>query len=366
VTIPPGGAVLIAREAAAAPLKAEAVLGAELIVRLDLRPAWPGLVTATGGGPLLVRGGRPVTTTNEWFTRTQLVPRAPRSAIGQRADGRLLLVAVDGRWPGYSAGLTNADLARTLVRLGAVTAMALDSGGSTTIAVDGVVLNRPSDGTERPVGSALVFRYEGAFLPAPRPLVSPDGDGVDDEQALSYRLARPSTVTVELRRPDGTVAFAESGERVPGVSPIVFPPAPEPGVPKPLAEGRWLLTVGATDDLGRTTEMRRSFVVNSTLGFVRTDRRVLRLPPRGAPIEVRWRLARDASVRVAIERPDGSAVATFATRRYGPGDHAVVWNGLARGRVRAAAGPYVVRVRAGNATGVVERDVAVRVIHLAR
>ena len=60
-----------------------------------------------------------------------------------------MLVAVDGRQPGYSIGLTNSELAQALVRLGAVRAMGLDSGGSTTMAFDGAVLNRPSDGRER-------------------------------------------------------------------------------------------------------------------------------------------------------------------------------------------------------------------------
>ena len=40
-----------------------------------------------------------------------------------------MLVAVDGRQPGYSTGLTNFELALTMMRLGCVTASALDAGG---------------------------------------------------------------------------------------------------------------------------------------------------------------------------------------------------------------------------------------------
>ena len=85
----------------------------------------------------VVMYGDPRFRSGEAFTTRQLGPRAPRSAVGQLRDGRIVLVAVDGRQPGYSVGLTNFELAQTLVRLGAVTGMALDSGGSTTMAYDG-------------------------------------------------------------------------------------------------------------------------------------------------------------------------------------------------------------------------------------
>ena len=69
----------------------------------------------------------------------------PRTAVGQLADGRIVLVAVDGRRPGYSIGMTNFELALALVRLGAVTGVGARRGGSTTMAFDGTLLNRPSD-----------------------------------------------------------------------------------------------------------------------------------------------------------------------------------------------------------------------------
>jgi hypothetical protein len=357
VAIPAGGAVLVARDAAAAPLAAEAVPGTTIAARLDLQPEWPNLVTATGGGPLLVAGGKPVLTTDEWFTRVQLAPRAPRSAMGQLADGRVVLVAVDGRQAGYSVGLTNADLARLMARLGAVTAMALDSGGSTTMAVDGVVVNRPSDGRERPVGSALVLRYDGVFLPFPRPLVSPDGDGVDDTQSLSYRVAHPSSAAVTLTRPDGSVAYTETGERTPGSYPVAFPPAGTDAV----TEGKWRLHAEATDDLGRVTAMARTFVVNATLGFVRPERRVLRLPPQGAPLRILWRLTRQARVTVTVVTARGETARVFPARLYEAGERSLTWNGLGRGRVPVATGTYLVRVRAVNALGVVEQVTPVRV-----
>jgi hypothetical protein len=52
--------------------------------------------------------------------------------------------------------MTMPELARLFQRLGAVDAINLDGGGSATMWLNGMVANRPSDGTERPVSNALV------------------------------------------------------------------------------------------------------------------------------------------------------------------------------------------------------------------
>ena len=83
--------------------------------------------------------------------------RNPRTIAGVTRDGRLLLVAVDGRAPGFSAGLSFEEEAATMRALGAVDAVNLDGGGSTTMTVRGNVVTRPSDATgERPIADALV------------------------------------------------------------------------------------------------------------------------------------------------------------------------------------------------------------------
>ncbi len=83
--------------------------------------------------------------------------RHPRTAVGVRADGRILLVTVDGRQPELSVGMTIAELASLLIELGAVEAVNMDGGGSTAMVVRGEVVNSPSDLTgERAVGDALL------------------------------------------------------------------------------------------------------------------------------------------------------------------------------------------------------------------
>ena len=60
----------------------------------------------------------------------------PRTAVGLSRDGKtLVILAVDGRQPGYSAGATCADLADILLREGCADAINMDGGGSTSLVV---------------------------------------------------------------------------------------------------------------------------------------------------------------------------------------------------------------------------------------
>ncbi len=370
VPIAPGTAVLVARGSAAQKLAAEAPLGTFVTIRLILQPGWETVADAIGGGPVLVRDGVPVFRANEAFTTQQLAPRHPRSAVGQTADGRVLLVAVDGRQAGYSVGMTTFELAQALARLGAARAMALDGGGSTTLAFEGTVFNRPSDGRERSVSDALLLFYSGVYAPPPAETVySPNGDGVAEEQALGYKIVRPSNVTVTLTAPGNVVAFQETVAREPGTYDVQFPPVPPPpppppeGVPPPPppppvppAEGRWTLQVSATDDEALASSTTRRFWVNSTLGFLQVQPRVLRVPPRGRSATIAWTQTRAAQVTVTVETMSGIPVRTVARRRFEPGQASVTWNGLTpRGR-QVFGGLYRIRVSARNEVGSVSLD----------
>ncbi|WP_275422308.1 phosphodiester glycosidase family protein [Sphaerisporangium krabiense] len=82
--------------------------------------------------------------------------RQPRTMAGIDRQGRLLLVTVDGRLSGGSEGFTLVEAARFMKSLGAVDALNLDGGGSSAMAVNGALVNRPSDATgERPVGDTI-------------------------------------------------------------------------------------------------------------------------------------------------------------------------------------------------------------------
>jgi flagellar hook assembly protein FlgD len=332
--IPPDGAVLVARGAQAGFLAAEAPAGAKVTVLLTLTPPWTNVLEAVGGGPIIVRDGKPVFRSFEEFTSDQLVPRQPRTGVGQLADGRIVLVAVDGRQPGYSAGMTNFELALAMMRLGCVTASALDSGGSTAMAFDGKLLNRPSDrGGERAVADALTLFYYGVYAPAPPTRVlSPNADGVDDTQTFSYKLVRPSTVSATLTGPGGAVIPIDAGSRPAGVYRFNWDGAGRP-------EGPWTFRVVADDDLGRHSTADRQFSLNNTLGFLSAS--AARRAVAGS-----FKLARPARVTVRIETPSGALVRTLPGRSLPPGDASVSWKGR--------SGSYLLSVTATNDVGAVE------------
>jgi len=353
--IPPGGAVLVGRGSSAGRLASEAPVGQAVTARLILRPQWGGVVDAVGGGPLIVQDGQPVFRALEQFTSSQLSLRHPRTAVGQRADGRIIFVAVDGRRPGYSTGMTNFELAQAMVRLGVVTASALDAGGSTTMAFDGKLLNRPSDrGGERAVADGLFVFYYGVHAPAPsQQVVSPNGDGVAEAQALSFKIVRPSTVTASLIGPDRIPRQTQTGERAPGTYRLTWTGRTPEGAAEP--EGRWRWVINAVDDQLQQSKVERVFYLNNTLGYLRVRPTRVVVRRRGGSLRVRFRLAHSARVRLTIETASGARVRTI-TRRLGRGQRSIRWNGRYGNGVRAFTGRYVARVQTANSFGPAELE----------
>jgi hypothetical protein len=342
--IPPGGAVLVGRGATGAGrLATEAPVGSNVTVRLTLTPDWSGLVDAVGGGPVLVREGRPVFRSNEGFTTDQLVPRAPRTAVGQTQDGRIVLVTVDGRRAGYSVGMTNFELALLLMRLGVWTGSALDGGGSTTMAYEGALLNRPSDpGGERSIAESLSLFYYGVHVPElPLDVVSPNGDTINDRQTLTYKIVRPSTVNARLVAPDGSEQPVDVGAKT-TVGTYRFPLAAT------APEGVWRFVVDSTDDLGRASQAERSFSLNNTLASLTTGS-----VRRGGTVRGRFTLSRPAQVRGTILTASGAPLRALPARSLAAGPQTITWNGRSTYGSLMRAGRYQLRVTAQNAVGTV-------------
>ena len=113
--------------------------------------------TIIGAGPELLRDGMVnVTVTSEQFPKDIAVGKAPRTAIGFTADGHYLFLVVDGR-QSISGGTTLTETAQLLQKFGAVRGINLDGGGSSELVLQGKIMNSPSDGSERRVGSAVVL-----------------------------------------------------------------------------------------------------------------------------------------------------------------------------------------------------------------
>jgi hypothetical protein len=226
VPIPPNGLVLAANGVASYALR-NVKAGDRVTLRFVLSPEVGELRLAVGGGPRLVRDGSVVTEHRlERFADTFATARHPRTGVGLRGT-EVVFVTVDGRQPGYSAGMTLPEFARFFVDLGCSDAMNLDGGGSTTMVVRGRIVNSPSDGVERKVADALALFSLAPPVPAgapPRPAVrlvlDPDEVSVLSGEKLSLKLtgldeyADPTVISqgaVRWNAPSGLGSIAADG-----------------------------------------------------------------------------------------------------------------------------------------------------------
>lgn len=171
--VPAGATTLQAIGADADKLAGLATVGSHLKVDTDLlngndKALKTGASTdVVNGGPMLVENGalnvtprrdgmvHPNDSNNFYYGWVH--KRNPRTIVGEDAQGRTLIVTVDGRQTS-SLGLSIKEAADVARSLGMVNAMNLDGGGSTTMVQGGQVVNSPSDAAgERPVGDALLL-----------------------------------------------------------------------------------------------------------------------------------------------------------------------------------------------------------------
>lgn len=375
VPIPAGGAVLVAAGDEVEPLRAEAPAGELLLIRFALTPLWTDVNDAIGGGPVLLQAGRPVFDAGEEFAAVDLGQRQARSAVGQRADGAIVLVTVDAGRPGYSTGMSNYELAQSMARLGAVTASALDAGHEAAMAFEGRLLSRPSGrGGERKVTNALAMIYDGVVAQAPsRSLVSPNGDGEAESVQLSYELARPSKLSVTLTGPDGGVRLSETGEKPAGIYSTVWNGRRSDGVAE--LEGRWSWNVIATDDLGRASSDARVFRLDNTLGRLRVKPASFTVRPgkvgeakakKPKELSIKVGIGRKARVSVRVYGPGGAVVRTLSAGVARAGVLKASWDGRDRAGKLVRSGRYRVRVAAVSGLGKVELSRSFSVRRLAR
>jgi hypothetical protein len=164
------------------------VPGESVTLTTTVTAGWESVQQAVGGREWIVRDGA-----------VSISPRPasadeihPRSAIGIAADGRLILATVDGRETGVSAGVRLPELADLMLSRGAVSAINLDGGGSSTLvvrragAVGTTVVNRPSDGAERPVTNSIQVISSAPTGPLTTLNVRPGASTVYRNQTLDF------------------------------------------------------------------------------------------------------------------------------------------------------------------------------------
>ncbi|MFM8709731.1 MAG: phosphodiester glycosidase family protein [Sphingomonadales bacterium] len=115
--------------------------------RLPLAPLPWKVQTAVGGGPVLLQDGQISIANNDElkFAGKAINDKHPRTAMGYTADGQLIVLAVEGRFPGKAEGLSLTQTALLMQQIGCVEALNLDGGGSSCMLVNGKETIRPSD-----------------------------------------------------------------------------------------------------------------------------------------------------------------------------------------------------------------------------
>jgi exopolysaccharide biosynthesis protein len=161
--IPKKGLVISATGKMRSALLEKAMVGRKIemsrsITLDDMRPAalFDRAEDIVGGRGRLVKDGINALD-DDGATKSFVETRHPRTAVAKLKDGKFLMITVDGRQPGVSVGMNLNELAEYLLGLGAVDAMNFDGGGSTTMFLDGKVVNKPSDKEgERKVSDAII------------------------------------------------------------------------------------------------------------------------------------------------------------------------------------------------------------------
>jgi hypothetical protein len=342
--IPQDGAVLMSLGSSSGlpVLQTDAPQDGNVTVRLILPSDWATVGNAIGGGPVLVNGGRTVFHTGESFDAGALAQRDARAGVGQLADGRILFVAVDGNQPGYSAGISIYELARTMARLGAVTAAAVESGPSVTAAFDGQLLSRPRTPGGRAVKDALLLEYFGvSALP---PAVAALGkNNVSAGEQLAYRIVRPSSVNALVTSPTGETFTLDSGARQPGTYQFTWSTFD--------TEGTWHWNIRATDDQGQVSVADQPFHYDLTLSALIVPKTVR----QKAGFVARFQLSRPATVTLRIETPAGTIVRTLPQEQLQAGHGLLRWDGtLADAQTTAYPGSYVARVAVTSEVGTMD------------
>lgn len=131
------------------------------IVKADCLAGWEKYIAGEDvitSGPLMIADGKNEDIENTGFNTA----RHPRTAIGKKPDGTVIMIVVDGRHKGNAAGMSIFELQKVMNWLGCESAINLDGGGSSTMVVSGDIVNYPCDNRlfdhsgERKVHNAII------------------------------------------------------------------------------------------------------------------------------------------------------------------------------------------------------------------
>ncbi|MGE5272459.1 MAG: FlgD immunoglobulin-like domain containing protein [Verrucomicrobiota bacterium] len=198
-------------------------------------------------------------------------------------------------------------------------------GGSYTWTIEAGPQTRPASGTigrapaPAPPPSALVL----TGLTVAPPVVSPDGDGIDDALAISYTLGARASVTATVKDATGAVVATLFANQVQGARRQSFAYGGDG-----LADGAYTLSVAAVTADGRSGRLEAPFAIDRTLSGLALSTAVL--TPNGDGVDdtigISFTLATGAEVTVQIEQA-GSVVAPVSSGPLPAGSSQIVWDG---------------------------------------
>lgn len=311
-----------------------------VVIRIDFDPALKPGDQVIGGGPRLVRDGKAAMEAeggnlNGSFSSTL----HPRTAVGFNGK-KVYLLVVDGRTPGYSAGMSLPELAAAMADLGCTDALNLDGGGSSTLWVRGSVVNRPSDGRERAVANGLLV-----FSTAPH------GEAVRVAPSSTQILALPGAET-----PLTAVGEDQYYNPVPLAADAIW--SVEPASLGAIAGGRFTAAVPTTLDPGKEYASGR---LNVAAGAARGSVAV-RVYARPARVEVlpaspRVGLNTQASFTVRAFNAEGKPLLLPAAVQWDASPEVGAIDAKGTLATGAVAGKGLVRATVAGGTGAAQVEV---------
>jgi hypothetical protein len=231
----------------------------------------------------------------------------------------------------------------------------IEAGPDTRPAQGTIGRAAPPAPTPPPPPPAAPILVDLALAP---PVISPDGDGIDDAVTISYTLAGRAAVTATVTDATGVVVATLFANQLQGARRQSFPYAADG-----LADGSYVLTIDAAGEDGRTGTLQAPFAIDRTLSALALSTQAL--TPNGDGVDdtlgISFTLAATVYVTVQVEQA-GVVVATVFSGQLSVGPEQLVWDGTTPAGP-APDGAYELAVIVTGPFGVTRHAAAFSIVH---